>query len=513
MKPHTDGSLRTRGGKRFAQGPSSLGTLLDALQQQVFIVDRQMKVIWANEAVRRSCRSPIIGQPCCRLFCGRENAGPDCPGAKVFDDGEVHETDIVSPDAEGERRIMRHTASPAFRDAQGKPETVLETLTNITAEQDMQQQTEDFERLQALTQMASGIAHDFNNALSTIQGLTDLLLQTPEKRDEPETLRQYLELISRAAGDAAATVRRMRTFYRSKDTQRFSPLNLNRLITESISITEPRWKQEARGRGAEIDINTHLGDIPPVNGNASEVNDMLTNLIFNAVDAMPQGGTLAFTTERVNNRQIQLVVSDSGHGMSEEIRRYCMDPFYTTKGDEGTGLGLSMVHGIVARHGGTIDIDSCEDKGTTFTIRLPAAGERHRRSQGSDTAEDIRTALNILLVEDEQQQRTLISELLRKDKHRVTAVTNGLEALQMFHAHWYDLVITDLAMPVMNGEQLARSIKKLVPEKPVILLTGFTTEFKDQNERARYISCTITKPTALPELRRAISQAIPPEAQ
>ncbi|MFP4175964.1 MAG: PAS domain S-box protein [Candidatus Brocadiia bacterium] len=378
-----------------------------------------------------------------------------------------------------------------------------ETLEEL---QDTQQQVVDQERRQALTQMASGIAHDFNNALSTIKGFTDMLLQSEEKIEDSDTVTRYLQHVSQAASDAAGTVRRMRKFYRPSEDKEYEPVTLNGVIEETVSMTEPRWKNQARAEGGEIEVEKDLGDIPPVQGDQAELHEMLTNLIFNAVDAMPEGGILSFKT-REEDGAVVLQMRDSGDGMPEQVRLHCFDPFYTTKQDTGgSGLGLSTVQGVVERHNGRISVDSEEGEGTTFRIVLPVAGDVSGSREEEPEAADFHQSLTILVAEDEDEQRELISEYLSGSGHRIDLVPNGREGLARFMDGYYDLVITDSSMPEMNGEQFARQVKGEAPGTPVIMLTGFGDMMTASGETPDKVDMVLSKPVDREELQKAIAQ-------
>ena len=230
--------------------------------------------------------------------------------------------------------------------------------------------------------MAGGIAHDFNNALSIIMGFTELLLRDAKGGLTEEAATPPLSTILAASEDAARIVHRLRGFYRTEEEEERLPIDLNQLIEQAVSWTRPRWQTTATAAGRTITVTANPGKIPCVAGDAAELREALTNLIFNAVDALPQGGAITLCT-RAEADAVVLTISDNGTGMSEEVRQRCLEPFFTTKGESGTGLGLSMVFGIIRRHGGTIDIASEMGKGTTFTLRLPhIAGTNWDESRG-----------------------------------------------------------------------------------------------------------------------------------
>ena len=391
----------------------------------------------------------------------------------------------------------RKRAERELRNTNQKLRTVLDEL------HETQNRVIRQERERALTELASGVAHDFNNALSTVRGFTDLLLRSPDKLEERDTVRRYLNMVKTAADNAAKTVRRMRQFYRSVEDENHEPLDVNHVIEEAIAMSEPRWKEQSRAEGAEIRIETDLGDVPQVSGAGSELHEMFTNLILNAVDAMPEGGTLLFRTEEQGG-QVLVEVQDTGEGMSEITQKHCMDPFYTTKGDAGTGLGLSTVRGVVSRHEGSISVESEEGGGTTFSIALPVA-EEPETEVGEPEKVEMGESLHVLVVEDGETQRELLAQYLRLDDHTLAVASNGREGLEKVREDEFDLVITDRAMPDMSGDEVAGGVKDELPGVPVIMLTGFGDMMEAQDERPANVDLVVSKPVTLEELRQSMA--------
>ena len=361
------------------------------------------------------------------------------------------------------------------------------------------------ERLSAFGAMAAGIAHDFNNSLTLILGYSDLMLSgakgTPDKSQAG-----YIRAITTAATDAAQVVRRLREFHRPDDgTETRVVLQLNQIIEQAVNMTQPKWKDQAISRGVEIDVITQLAALRPMSGDPAEVREMLTNLIFNAVDAMPEGGMITIATQ-MQDGEISLRVQDSGTGMSEDTRRRCLEPFFTTKGEKGTGLGLAAVYGIIERHHGRIDVESEIGRGTAFCLWLPAVdGDVMPEGEnGADTASGGRI-LNILVVDDQPIICEVIQEQLRSDGHNVDAAGDGDEALEKIRMNCYDLLVTDQAMPGMSGDELAPIAKGLCPSMAVILLTGFGGS-ATQTNLTPGIDMMLGKPATLTDLRKAIVQ-------
>jgi signal transduction histidine kinase len=371
-----------------------------------------------------------------------------------------------------------------------------------------QQQVIQQERMRALGTMACVIAHDLNNGLSVILGYGDMLLADLERFPLNSKARTYLEEMVLAGCDNAKMVERLREFYRPRATREHrQAVDLNDVIEQAVSRTAPKWQSEADAAGATIHIEKDLdGEIPLICGAPDELREVFTNLIFNAVDAMPRGGRIFFRTREVGKR-LQLEMSDTGVGMSEETLRNCMEPFFTTKGKRGSGLGLAMSYGIIRRHGGTIAIKSTINKGTTFTIYLPVPDEV---IQSTDVEVELTVdPLRILVVDDHPAIREIVSAYLAEDRHTVETAADAREAMKKFRAEHFDLVITDRAMPEISGDELAASIKEIEPNEPVIMLTGFADLINETGQRSENVDLIVSKPARLDDLRRAIREVMP----
>ncbi len=375
------------------------------------------------------------------------------------------------------------------------------------------------ERLSALGQMASGIAHDLNNSLTPILAYSELLLRASSPRGLAAAP-QYLEAMHAAAQDAQNVVRRLREFYRHREeVEVLEPVDLGRLVTDAVFLCQPRWKDQAQARGVTIEVALDLEPVPALAGNKSELREALMNLIFNAADAILQKaegqpearqGTVAISTrlgrDAKGGQEVHLSVADDGMGMTEEARRRCLEPFYTTKGERGTGLGLATVYGIVRRHEGRVEIESAWGRGSALILRLPVRCQPKEEPSVEASGADSR-ALRILVVDDEAVVRDVIRACLCLSGHTVETAVNGRDGMGKFIAGHFDLVITDRAMPEMNGDQLARAIKGIDPEKPVILLTGFGDMMGAAGEHPEGIDVILGKPFKQAALRDAVARA------
>lgn len=366
-----------------------------------------------------------------------------------------------------------------------------------------QQQVIQQERMRALGELASGIAHDFNNSLMPILGYTELLLNVPNILEDKERLKERLELVNLAAEDARDIVSRLREFYRPlAEDEVFASTNLNQLVAEAIQLTQPRWKEQAQAAGIAINMEPNLQEIPHISCDKSGLREVLTNLILNAVDAMPGGGTIALHTW-TDDSNVMLEVRDTGMGMTEDIRQRCFEPLFSTKGERGSGLGLSMVYGIIHRHNGTIAVESELGKGTAFVIRLPQI-EAHEGVASHDTGMHVRS-LHVLIVDDDILSCDIVAEYLKVDGHTFEIAEDGREGVTKFQDKEFDLVITDRSMPDINGVQLSTLIKQLAPKIPVMMLTGFGGMMESADEELASVDSIIGKPITLAKFRKAIA--------
>ena len=369
----------------------------------------------------------------------------------------------------------------------------------LSAAQDQLVRTE---KLRALGEMASGVAHDFNNLLASVLGRAQLLLRRVQ---EPQ-LRQWLQVIERSALDGAQTVRRLQEFTRIRRDQQLEPLDINQVVRDALEITQSRWKEEPTSRGIAVEVRTVLAEVPAVLGDGSELREAMTNLILNALDAMPEGGTLTLTTALVDER-IEIAVADSGVGMPPEVRDKVFDPFFTTKGPQGTGLGLSMTYGIISRHGGSIAVESEPGLGSTFRVSLPRAADvQPAPAPPPVPVTPAVRALRCLVVDAEPPVRAVIGDILESAGHYVVTLGDGGEAIARFAAEPFDLVVTDLAMPRVSGWQVARAVKHAAPQVPVFLVTGFGVELSAEERRAHGVDLVLVKPLQIQEILDAVAE-------
>lgn len=373
------------------------------------------------------------------------------------------------------------------------------------------------ERLRALGQMASGVAHDINNAISPIGLYTDSLLE--REPNLSDRARNYLVTIRRAIEDVAQTVGRMREFYRPREPQfNLAPVHLNRIVEQVVELTRIRWSNEPQERGMVIELVTELAsDLPLIMGAESEIRDALTNLVFNAVDAMPDGGTLTLRTRAAAKAGtsdgagiVSLEVSDTGAGMDETTRHHCLDPFFTTKGERGSGLGLAMVYGMVQRHSAELQIDSALGNGTTARLLFSEAPAAAKISEPPTPSLSSR-ALHILVIDDDPLIIESVRSILEHDGHRITTADGGQAGIDTFieaqkNKDRVDAVITDLGMPHVDGRRVAMAIKAASPATPIILMTGWGQRLTAENDVPAHVDHVLNKPPKLAQLRAVLTE-------
>ena len=411
--------------------------------------------------------------------------------------------------AEAEVRRINDVLEPRVVERTRELETAYESLRQ-TQQASMQQ-----ERLRSLGRMASGIAHDINNAL------TPATLYTQSLLDHDRTLsaeaRNDLKVVIQALDDVAHTVTRIKEFYRGRDAQALRvPIDVRHLLEQVIDLTRARWADMPQQRGFVIDVRTeHSVQLPNVLGVQAEIRDALTNLVLNAVDSMPEGGTLTLRSYGAQHH-VTVEVCDTGVGMTEEVRTRCVDPFFTTKGERGTGLGLAMVYGMADRHGAELEIDSELGAGTVVRLVFPVAPVNEVMLVPAHVPHRQVRGLRILVVDDDELLRQSMRAILEREGHHVSVASGGRAGIDVFTAAYqrgerFDTVITDLGMPHVDGRAVAAAVKSVSGNTPVILLTGWGQHLRDGNEIPSYVDRILNKPASLGELRNALAEfATPP---
>ena len=393
----------------------------------------------------------------------------------------------------------------ALHGRHGGIEGLIAIVRDITAQREVEKQLRQSERLTALGQLAGGIAHDFNNLLQAILGYAQLMKQNPR---DAEFVARSLNIVEAAAVDGSETVRRIQQFARLRPDEQFVGVDVNQIVHDAVAIVRPRWEEKIARDNRPLDLRLDLGSIETINGRPAALTELMTNLILNALDAMPDGGTLTITTRGEPRQQITLTVADTGIGMPEPVRRRIFEPFFSTKGEGGSGLGLSMVYSIVRRHGGEIRVESEPGRGATFTLTFPVASEPVGAEPESALPRARRPA-RVLLVDDDPKVLGTLTEILRSVGHTVTAAASGAAGVAAYGPGRFDVVLSNLGMAGMNGWELAERLRRVDSDVVILFITGWGLRDEEHGRlKMLKIRKCLFKPVRPGELDSAIQDAL-----
>jgi len=432
----------------------------------------------------------------------------------LFSKGEVFGTfNLTSrhPNAYGdtEREILEQLAgqiatavenSLLFIQIRERENELSKAYGELKAAQDLMVQSES---LRALGEMASGVAHDFNNMLSVMLGRAQLALGIAK---DPRVVKD-LRIIEQSAIDGAKTVRRLQDFARVRVDREFETVDLNEVVRDALQMVEPRRLERQELDGINIEISSNVKGLIPVRGDPAELREVLTNIVLNAMDAMPHGGKITVRSKTENN-SVVLSIADTGVGIPDQIKGRLFDPFFTTKAPGGLGMGLSVAYGIINRHGGSITVDSAVGKGTTFHIKLPVAASTAKKLLLPEEPTSIKRA-SILLIEDDPQTNEVLRLMLERLGHQVTSFTSAKRAVEALDKGDYDVVITDMGMKEMSGRDVARMSKEKKPATSVILITGWSTQLDPEELKRVGIDGVISKPFTREALSAKLTDLLP----
>ena len=362
--------------------------------------------------------------------------------------------------------------------------------------QELAEATEQLARVQklgSLGEMAASFAHAFNDVLTPIIGRTQLLGQ---RVTDPQ-LREWLGTIERAAFDGAQTVKRIQDFMRLRRDEALVAVDLGVVVQQALAATGTRR--------AGVRVETDLAPVPTISGDPLGLREAFGHLIVNAVEAVPENGVVRVAT-RVEDGQAVVAVTDTGNGMSPETQGRMFEPFFTTK-PGATGLGMCLAHGIVSRHGGQIEVDSGIGRGTTVRVTFPSEGlTRTRTPVLPRLAAGPSSPARCLVVDDDAQVRDMIRDILSNAGHKVVVAHDGADGVERFKADpAFDVIITDLAMPKLNGLQLARVCKTLRPNIPVVMLTGWGVLLTEEELSEHGVDEVLSKPVRMDQVLNTIS--------
>jgi len=393
----------------------------------------------------------------------------------------------------------------ALRGRHGGLEGLIAIVRDITAQREVEKQLHQSEKLTALGQLAGGIAHDFNNLLQAILGYAQLMKQSLRDSD---FVARSLNVVEAAAVDGAETVRRIQQFARLRPDGPPVGVDVNQSVHDAVAMIRPRLEEKIARDNRPLDLRLDLGTIETINGRPAALTELMTNLLLNALDAMPDGGTLTVSTRGEPGRNVVLTVTDTGVGMPEAVRRRIFEPFFSTKGEGGSGLGLSMVYAIVRRHGGDIRVDSEPGRGATFTLTFPVASEPVG-SEPDAALPRARRPARVLLVDDDPKVLGTLTEILRSVGHTVTAAASGGAALNAYGPGRFDVVLTNLGMAGMNGWEVAERLRRVDADIAILLITGWGLRDEDHGRlKTLKIRKCLFKPVRPGELDSAIQDAL-----
>ncbi len=378
-------------------------------------------------------------------------------------------------------------------------------IRDLTERKKMEEVILQSEKLKSIETITAGVSHEFNNILAIITGNVQMLEM---KYSDDKQLTERLQTIGKATKDGEEITNRMLKFAKTgKGTAEFEPVDIRELIKQSIAFTMPRWKNMAQSNGInyQIDIDG-IKEVAAVLCNSTEIREVLINIINNALDAMPGGGSISFSTWNGDDT-VFASVSDTGEGMSEEVVRRIFDPFFTTKGVVGTGLGMSMAYGIITRHDGKIEVESELGKGSTFTLEFPVTKNTVIPIASSNHEPDTKSkALSILVVDDEVNICEVLNAYLSSGGHRVKTVDNGADAIDITTRERFDLVLCDMAMPHVCGNDVVKALNRLDKRPKIGIITGWDVKPKPTDYEDINIDFIIKKPFNFKALTKHINE-------
>ncbi len=423
---------------------------------------------------------------------------------KVKETGVIITAEAPVADIDGNELWFQATLVPV-RDDEGRIDFIIVVSVDINDRKKMEKVLLRSEKLKSLGTITAGISHEFNNILAIITGNVQLLEDVYE---DDKVLTDALRTIMNAADDGAKITSNMLKFTKTKpDTKDFISSDITSLMQQAISFTIPRWKNEAQAKGISYKIDTEdMKSVSTIMCKPSEMREIFINLINNSLDAMPGGGDITFSTWNRDDA-VFISVSDNGEGMSEGVKKCIFDPFFSTKGVDGTGLGMSTVYGIVARHDGKIEVSSEVGKGTTFTMQFSTTNKRACLIEASEPEREINISnLRILVVDDEAAIRDILNKFLSRGGHNVETVNNGADAINMIGAKEFDLVLCDLAMPDVFGYDVVKAIKGMDNGPKVGIVTGWEGGGKNMSDGDVQADFYIKKPFKYAEILKQINE-------
>ncbi|MFS8085571.1 MAG: PAS domain-containing protein [Acidobacteriota bacterium] len=473
-----------------------LASLADLAPDEIYTLDTDRRFTWMNQRAEVDSgftRSALLGQEFSMILTAESkeeaSAAVDCTLS-----GEEKQFEVRTICTDGRVRCMDAHTSPLWSD--GNITGVMVFMSDITERKLAQERAARSDKLRALGELAAGVAHNLNNSLTVIQGRAQLLLM----RSNAEAVnKKSLAVITQAVSDCSQTLRRLLDFSRRDSTRNSTPVDLSELIASSVEIARPKWQSESTARTGMIDVLIETECPVFVLGDSSELREVILNLIFNAVDAMPNGGTIKPGT-RIEGKTGCFWIADTGAGIAPAVMARIFEPFYSTKGERGTGLGLSASHGIIESHGGDINVTSELGKGTRFEVILPLHEVASQSVVATAKPTMAARPARVLVVEDEENVRTLLNDAFRAEGHFVVDAATGAEALKRLDSGTFDLMVCDLGLPELSGLHVARWVKEFRPDLPVIIATGYAEMIAVEDYEKARIDDVIRKPYAVADV-------------
>ncbi len=370
-------------------------------------------------------------------------------------------------------------------------------------EKEIQEKFVESEKLRALGLMTTGIAHDFNNMLAIITGNIDLI----EIEEDKDKILKKVQIIKKTARDSAKTIRRLQKYARTKsDELELQAVKLNDLVREAIELSTPMWKDVVHAKGISVEIvDTLTEDDPIILGDDTDLREAIINMIFNSVDAMPKGGRI-HTATYTNNESVYLDVSDNGTGMTEETKYRMFDPFFTMKGLDHSGLGMSMLYGTIKRHNGAINVKTTLGKGTTFTISFPKGKEKIDKKNNIQGSVVGINKTNILIIDDEPEIGALLSEILSKQGHQVFMFDSGKDGIEAFKEGGYEILVTDLGLPDISGWEVINIARQIEPDVVTGVITGW--DVSEEEAKQKGVDFLVNKPFEANQIAQVVANAV-----
>ncbi len=469
-----------------------LATAVEQITEGIFIADLEGVLLYVNPAMERILGAgpgEILGQPVAGVL----------PGLPLEDAGDAWQGRFPGRPAAGGSQILECTLAPV-RDASGTPTSRVGIVHDVTLEAETERSLRQMEKMKALAEVAGGVSHDFNNLLAAILSATELI-EWQLSADSP--IRLKLQVIYQAVMRAGELNRQVRAFSRTTE-EKNAPIDLSQVVKEAIHLVRSTFP-------ATIQVRATLTSGLWTTGDASQIHQVVMNLSINALQAMlPAGGTLEFTLEDRAGNAAVLTVRDSGCGMEPEVLERVFEPFFTTKErTEGKGLGLSVVHGIVSAHGGTISVRSEPGLGSVFQVVLPCSVPEAPATL-EPVPEEPTGHERILFVDDEEVLSALGKQGLQMLGYRVTSRSDSQEALEevTHHPQDFDLLVTDLSMPNMSGVELTQKIRKICPDLPAILITGAFQDSMPLEGMSTPFAQVLLKPVTILDMAKAIRKVM-----